>query len=151
MNSTMSQEKIYAIQNSKTKVAYVGRTHRSLVDRWVEHLNTAASPSSRKLLSEALRHDPLGFEIIELEASETCTEAAWLDAYVQDGWTMLNETGANKVQPKRRDKEKERVWREVNQSAKITGMNIMPNGQTAHDYIRDKSLRLGRWVSETNL
>jgi hypothetical protein len=130
-------ETIYAIQNTQTRTAYVGRTHRSTSDRWIEHLNAAASSTSHKLLSEALRHDPTGFEIIELETSETCTEALWLDAYIQDGWTMLNEAGANKAQPKRRDKEKERVWREVNQAARTTGMNIMPNGQTVHEYIRD--------------
>ena len=81
---------------------------------------------------------------MELETSDTCTEAVWFDAYVQDGWSMLNEAGTNKAQPKKRDKDAERAWREVNQNARTVGMNIMPNGQTVHEYIQSAMSRASK-------
>lgn len=139
-------DRIYAIQNAQTKTAYIGRTYRALMDRWSEHLEAAAKGAD-KTLYEYMRMDPDGFQIVELEYSETATEAEWLDAYTQDGWTILNDTGANSKQPKKRDVQKERTWRLVNENARV-GSYGMPNGQTVHEFIRDLTYNGPKRIAE---
>ena len=74
---------------------------------------------SNKVLCEALRHDPTGFHIVELETSLSASEAEWLAAYRADGWNTLNVAGANRKAPKKRDTVKEREWRDANARAEV--------------------------------
>lgn len=94
-------ELIYAIIHSTKPMAYIGRTSRSLNERWAEHLSSAAVGTD-KLLYEEMRHAPHEWEIVECELSETASEAEWMQKFTDDGFTLLNQTGGNRVQPKRR-------------------------------------------------
>lgn len=111
------KDRVYAIVHLHRKEVYVGRTYRTLVERWAEHLNAAANSSSSKTLSEALRHEPHAWEILECEYSETASEAEWIEKFRADGYFILNDTGGNRAKPKARDTAKEREWRAMNMSA----------------------------------
>lgn len=110
-------ERIYAIVHATKKLVYVGRTYRSLNQRWIEHLEGAADLSNPKLLYEAMRFEPDAFEILECECSSTAIEEHWVQVFQDEGYTLLNEKGANRYQPRRRNKDLERAWREANAQA----------------------------------
>lgn len=111
------KDRVYAIVHKTDKRAYIGRTYRGLNERWAEHLRAAADGRTHKTLSEALRHEPDGWDILECEYSETASEAEWLERFRADGYELLNDTGANRAKPKQRDTSKEREWRELNANA----------------------------------
>lgn len=111
------KDRIYAIVNLNANEVYVGRTYRTLVERWLEHLKAAADSNSSKTLYERLRHAPDAFEILECEYSETASEAEWVEKFKREGYTILNDTGANRTKPKARDTSKEREWRALNMEA----------------------------------
>lgn len=92
-------DRIYAIVHRTRKEAYLGRTSQALEARWNQHLRDAANPFYEKRLSEALRHEPLDFDIIECEHSDTASEADWMQRFADDGYELLNTAGGNKKPP----------------------------------------------------
>jgi hypothetical protein len=93
---------IYAIVHKTKRLAYVGMTVRPIKARYQQHLRDAAAGRSHKSLAEALRHEPDGFDLIECESSETASEARWMKVFVDDGYTLLNDTGGNAKAAKKR-------------------------------------------------
>lgn len=73
--------------------------------------------ASSKTLYERMMHEPNQWVIVECEYSETATEAAWLEAFRNDGYTILNDTGCNARKPKRSRGDAERDWIELNDAA----------------------------------
>jgi hypothetical protein len=108
----MNKERIYAVVHATRKQAYIGRTYETLQDRWQKHL-LAAARGEDKLLFEELRHAPNEWDILECEFSETASEDEWCQRFLDDGYTLLNETGGNRKPPKRRDTEKEAELKKV--------------------------------------
>jgi hypothetical protein len=93
---------VYAVIHKEKKLAYIGRTNRSMLMRWKEHRVAAREGDSSLPVYEAMRHDPDGFEIINCETSKTASEAKWMQTFIDDGYTLLNATGGNtKPLPKR--------------------------------------------------
>ena len=105
---------VYAFTNKKLNLAYIGRSHQPDGARLKQHLADAANPLYQKQLAEAIRHDPDGFEFEVLEVSESAIEGDWYDAFLIDGWKLLNVARPNRKQPKARDLQAERAWRAIN-------------------------------------
>jgi len=47
--------------------------------------------ANSKTLYERMRHEPDQWVIVECEYSETASEAAWLEAFRDDGYAILND------------------------------------------------------------
>lgn len=112
-DTQVALDTIYVIVHKTKKTAYVGRTSRTTEQRFAQHLADAANPFYEKRLSEALRHDRDGFEVIECERSETASEAEWMQRFIDDGYELLNERAGDRGVQKRRDTEREREVRQA--------------------------------------
>lgn len=61
-------------------------------------------------LYERMRHEPDQWGIVDCEYSETAREAAWLEAFRDDGDAIPNDTGSNARKPKQRRGDAELEW-----------------------------------------
>lgn len=100
-------ERIYAVIHQTRKEAYIGRTHQALADRWAQHLRCAAAGVDKRLY-EAIRFEPLAFDIMLCEESPTASEAKWTAIFEDEGYALLNQIGGNAKAPKPRDVQQER-------------------------------------------
>lgn len=97
------QDHVYAVVHKTKPIAYIGRTYRTLEERFAEHLADADKGLSHKSLAEALRFERDAFEIIECEHSETASEAAWMQRFHDDGYELLNDRPGDKAPPRLND------------------------------------------------
>jgi len=142
-------ERIYAICNTTRKEAYVGRTSRTIEQRWQQHLADARNPFYEKRLSEALRHDPEAWTIDLCEEGDSFTEASeaeWMQRFVADGWTLLNTAAGAKRAPKRRDTDKPWKGRPIYVPRTPNGVALLAITQEEDDEMRALPTAEARWA-----
>lgn len=138
-------ERIYAIVHLDRREAYIGRTDRTLKERFKEHLKIAASGDIRMLYAE-LRHAPQLWEILECEVGPYASEARWVQLFKDEGYNVLNLNRGTRSAPKVRIKDRHSAFEKPLRIASPAQQKPRPG---LMKMVRDESPEWARLVAES--
>lgn len=143
-------ERIYVILHDTKKLAYVGRTSKTIEQRFAQHLADAANPYYEKRLSEALRHEPDAWHVELCDEGDEATEASeatWMERFEAEGYVLLNTAAGAKRAPKRQRTERE-GWEErpVFVPLSRTGVSLGKISQAEADELNSLPTAEARWA-----
>lgn len=94
--------KIYGIKNmTDGKIYYVGRTNRTVAQRFREHMEDDAKTRKTRWIQQAKRRGhklrPVLLENVPTRRAESA-EQKWIDKGLRKGWPLKNTKGVNRPQ-----------------------------------------------------